>query len=47
MDGKDAIGRAQQRGQTEEDEIHIGQRQDELGVQHDTLVQEVVYDVEQ
>ena len=44
---KNAIGCAQQCGESDIDEINIREREDQLGVEHHALVDQVVDDVEQ
>ena len=45
--GKHAIGSAEQRRQPHVDEIDVGERQDQVGVEDDAAVQQVVEHVEQ
>ena len=44
---KQPIGSAQQRRQTDEDQVHVGEREDEIRVEHYSLIQQVIDDVEQ
>src|SRR5829696_8835081 len=44
---QDAVGGTEQRGQSDVDEIDVGQRENQVGIEHDTAVQQVVEDVEQ
>ena len=44
---EDAIGRAQERGKTDVDQIDVREREHDVRVQHDALVQEIVQHVQQ